>query len=358
MGALRCLLALAIVNGHVGGIFGWQMIAGDAAVQAFYVVSGFYMTLVLSEKYGVDTAGRRRFWLSRYMRLAPAYLAISAAALATGIARTGGAGVLAGADPAALALAILSNLALIGQDLFVFVGYDTAAGRFLFLPDILRGGLARAGPAVVPGWSLMQIPQGWSIGVEIWFYLLAPFLVTRRIGVVLGVMAASFLLRLALAKGLGWKYDPWTYRFFPSELLVFLTGSLAYRAYARLKGAPSLDSAGWAALAAVIGLGLLYPWLPGGGADKRWIYVTIVALALAPLFALTRGWAADRWIGELSYPIYLSHLLILSWLAPVVEPWRGLATLVLTLALSAAIMVGIEKPVDRLRQRLAAPAFH
>jgi peptidoglycan/LPS O-acetylase OafA/YrhL len=45
---LRLLLALAVVAGHAGMQF---EIGPRYAVNVFFMISGFYMTLVLNEKY-------------------------------------------------------------------------------------------------------------------------------------------------------------------------------------------------------------------------------------------------------------------------------------------------------------------
>jgi peptidoglycan/LPS O-acetylase OafA/YrhL len=87
MGLLRLLLAVSVVVGHAGGVYGLRLenggsaflTHGDTAVQAFYVVSGFYMALILSGKYVSAPA----FWVSRYLRLAPLYLFLSLLTFAT-----------------------------------------------------------------------------------------------------------------------------------------------------------------------------------------------------------------------------------------------------------------------------------
>jgi len=51
MGLLRLILAISVVLAHTSYIFGFGLVGGQAAVQAFYIISGFYMALVLNEKY-------------------------------------------------------------------------------------------------------------------------------------------------------------------------------------------------------------------------------------------------------------------------------------------------------------------
>ena len=52
MGLLRFCLALAVVAAHTHQrLFPFQMISGFYAVKVFFVISGFYMALILNEKY-------------------------------------------------------------------------------------------------------------------------------------------------------------------------------------------------------------------------------------------------------------------------------------------------------------------
>src|SRR5258708_24774734 len=78
MGTLRTIFALAVAIAHAGGLRGYWPMNGDTAVQAFYVVSGFYMALVFTEKYSTLASPARTFWLNRYLRLPPAYILLSA----------------------------------------------------------------------------------------------------------------------------------------------------------------------------------------------------------------------------------------------------------------------------------------
>ena len=72
MGSLRLFLALSVALGHFGMPLGFP--TSDIAVQSFYVISGFYMALVLNEKYGPGT-----YWLfisNRLLRLWPTYIVV------------------------------------------------------------------------------------------------------------------------------------------------------------------------------------------------------------------------------------------------------------------------------------------
>src|SRR3954451_14766869 len=72
MGSLRLYLALSVVLAHFGIPLGFP--TSDVAVQSFFVISGFYMALVLNEKYGPGC-----YWLfisNRLLRLWPTYAVV------------------------------------------------------------------------------------------------------------------------------------------------------------------------------------------------------------------------------------------------------------------------------------------
>src|SRR5216117_25272 len=81
MGTVRLLLALIVAGAHLMALPAdsyWRR-GGTAvfAVTAFFVISGFYMALVLDTRY--RSRPIRDFSLSRGLRLLPAYWFISAA---------------------------------------------------------------------------------------------------------------------------------------------------------------------------------------------------------------------------------------------------------------------------------------
>lgn len=51
MGILRLLLAISVIIAHTESVFGVRLVGGVIAVQAFYIISGFYMAMILTEKY-------------------------------------------------------------------------------------------------------------------------------------------------------------------------------------------------------------------------------------------------------------------------------------------------------------------
>ena len=69
-GCFRYLLALLAVVGHVQHAHAW---AAHDAVFGFYTLSGFLMSRILHETYGLHSRGIARYFVNRALRLYPAY---------------------------------------------------------------------------------------------------------------------------------------------------------------------------------------------------------------------------------------------------------------------------------------------
>src|SRR5262249_9498516 len=70
LGTFRFLLALSVALSHFGTVWGYHIMNGRMAVQCFYMISGFPISLVLSHKYDPSTAdGRRLFYSNRALRI-------------------------------------------------------------------------------------------------------------------------------------------------------------------------------------------------------------------------------------------------------------------------------------------------
>lgn len=342
MGLLRTILALTVCLIHAGGIEGYVPMYGDVAVQGFYIVSGFYIAMVFTEKYAHLRHGAAVFWVNRYLRLAPAYMIVSLIAyLAIGRFALGGL------DMDARAVILLSQFTMVGQDAFMFMGYEPGSGRWFLTPDFHA-----LTPAQIPAYRMMMIPQGWSIGVELWFYALAPFLVLRRAGTLVAIIAAALLLRLASGSALGLDGDPWNYRVFPFELGTFLLGVLSYRAW-RVRPETGSPATGFSALLVLLLFVVFYHDLPLGGSEKRWLFLLFMAFSLPRIFEATRHSSLDRRIGGLSYPLYIVHLLCFSLLGPLLAgPWRVPLLIASALVCAAILAAAVERPGERLRHAL------
>jgi peptidoglycan/LPS O-acetylase OafA/YrhL len=358
VGTVRFLLALCVVVTHAkgGSIFGLTLFSGLTAVQCFYVISGFLITMVLNER--ADYAQLRNFYLSRYLRLWPAYIVVALATLV--LTRRDWLSQLARlAHWPGMVFLAFSNLTLLFQDWTLFLRFD--AGHLV--PTDAFG--TWPGPQVN---SFLLVPQCWSIGVELTFYLIAPFL-CRKVSTLIGLLTFGLATRLIVGALHPPALDPWLYRFAPAEMMLFAAGGLAYfGGWSVYPSRPLLAKRACALSVAlfvvlVFGSELVTPWITGFGGLSRpllllnWPILLLMIFAVAPLFFGARSHRLDNALGELSYPMYLYHILvgalIASWLAEGWQTGNGLyvvAVIITAIALDAAVV----KPVDSFRRRLGA----
>lgn len=359
MGLLRLLHAISVLIWHSTPIFGLPLIGGVAAVQTFYMISGFYMTLILETKY-VGQGSYPLFISNRFLRLFPIYWVILLLTVGTAILWRLSTGHWAQLDPFVVWRHQLSgptwlyllgaNLAIVGQDWLLFLGLNPQTGALFLTPNFVANS--------PPIYDFLLVPQAWSIGVEISFYLVAPLLVRRPVYQVGALVLLSLLLRAYIYYGRGWHFDPWTYRFFPTELAFFLCGTLAFRLYERLKQQAWPCAIAWGVTLLVLGLTILYPLLPtplNNEEVKMWCHYALILLGLPFVFLATATSKFDRWVGELSYPVYLVHFLIITILRArpgVVQLGLSEGTLALLLSLVAAWMlkISIANPIETIRQ--------
>lgn len=353
MGLIRLILAYAVVLNHSKPIHGYFVVPSNAAVTLFFMISGFYMALVMTEKY-TGPNRIRGFYSSRILRLYPSYLI--AVVLMIGVQaylhqRTRGEYVSNWqADRAALPWSVklpllVPNIALVGSDIPWMFYYGRKSGWHFWLGQ----GLADAPDAVRAGQYLLVQPA-WSIGLELWFYLLVPFLALWRSSSVVILALISFALRLVME----WK-APWSsYFFFPANLCFFLWGMLAYRIYrseryVRIATQPRVKVIFVGVVAAIV----LRQYIPFYR-NYDWRLYLLFGATLPFLFQASKDWRLDRWIGNLSYPIYLIHASVLLFLDIGFGIHGGLITVILTTIVALVLLVSVEQPVERFRQRRAS----
>jgi peptidoglycan/LPS O-acetylase OafA/YrhL len=368
MGLLRFLLAAAVVAEHSTSFGGFSIVTGQMAVRLFFIISGFYMALILSTKY---TTQPNRYWLfisNRFTRLFPSYYLVLLASLAFY-----GAASLHLHKPVdrlilwqdALHAGHYLKLALIGLAQLTVVGMDTVC---LFSYDTLHGfhwpalaelsdknwfpGMAGSGAA----WRFMFVPQSWSISLELIFYFFAPLWVSLRTRTLLAIGLGSGviygLLKFVLSAS---QLQTVSYFFFPCTMYLFILGILAYRWSKQfLAWLPKrFDTA--IAVAAFTSI-LAYSFLPAVWRDV--LCIALVFAAVPILFNRTCTSKAQKYIGDLSYPIYICHILTKWMLLAVLGVTRASVTsppgwllLVCSTIFAAGLLWFVEYPVDRWRQR-------
>ena len=352
MGSLRFVLAASVVLWHSGGVFGWRPFNGTACVNYFFMISGFYMTLILNEKYlGPGRLGL--FWSNRILRLWPSFFILSV--LVALVRFDDLVAVYRGLDWTSSLLAVGISASMVGYEFFDLIWLG-AGGQFRLTPGAVP-------PPDVK--TLALLAQGWSIGLEIWFYLMAPFVVqsVRRTAVwfVFGIV-------LFIATRYWVVDDIWKYRFFPNIMVFFALGVLSYQLRhwtRRLRFSGLLDSVVLWVLFPVTMVLLLVPDLMTFVLPEQHHLKLLLLLALPGIpvwFEAISRVRADALLGDLSYPIYLNHTLIIALASPAVGhrwdgTWFGPAVLLSSVALAYLMLLSIERPIDAWRQaRVAAAA--
>lgn len=363
MGVIRFLLAMSVVVYHSNTLCGERFIGGTAAVQAFYILSGFYMAMILNEKYRPGPGSFRLFITNRFLRLYPAYwvvLLLSVGASFVAMQVWNKPMYLYGWNAhssymgwGVVMLAVVANLFIFGSDVMMFTGVDPGTGHLAFTHDPFQ-----YKPMTM---HLLFVPQVWTLGVELMFYLIAPFLVRRKVWILLIIIAASLTARFVVYRSPGYNVDPWTYRFFPFEIALFLGGSVCYKFYKWIEGrklpawVPILL---WASIPFSI---VYYPhaeWLPE--TQRCWWFYVQVLVTLPFIFHYTRRMKWDRWIGELSFPLYIGHHLVMMlfkpwfWSHATHMAWFGWCTVTGSVLLAVVLWLLVMRPVEKLRQRRVA----
>ena len=351
---LRVLLATAVVLQHIGSLFGLTMTGSVVSVETFYIVSGFYMALILSEKY-VGSGAYALFITNRFLRIFPVYWGILVLTVVVCIGSwlaTGNALLLhpyltdyTQLSFSSLLYITLANLIVFGQDIVMFLTADST-GNLVFTSNFWL-----SQPQL---FNFLLVPQAWTLALELMFYLLAPILIRRSTVVLVGLAVLSFGTRLYTYFVLGFTNDPWTYRFFPSELMFFLSGMISFRIYSRFRDRLPLSYAR-AVWIMVIAATVLFQYFPGGSV-KMMGYFALVTLGLPFIFTATRRSRADRQLGEMSYPVYLSHLLVFA-VADTLPILAGhkvvlrLTVLFGTFLVSFVLVKKVSRSLEEFRQR-------
>jgi peptidoglycan/LPS O-acetylase OafA/YrhL len=197
-----------------------------------------------------------------------------------------------------------------------------------------------------------------TVAIEATFYLLSPFLLRRSVRWALALCGLGLAwhiltLRLGLDRHF-WNYFPVT-----SAAFFYFLGACTYHIYTWYRAeAPDsfvrkwssrIESPGYVLIIFLMGATYLTAW------DLRNIIIALMLAAVIPvLFDRTRANRLDRFVGELSYGVYLVHypLLLLLW-DLFGRTYGTILGLVLVVPIAILLYMSVEAPIDRWRQRRA-----
>jgi peptidoglycan/LPS O-acetylase OafA/YrhL len=331
VGTTRLLFALAVVAGHSGG---WLLLGSREVVLLFYMISGFYMAMVLNTKY-VGTNSIKKFYISRFLKIFIPHLVVMTLFVFTA-KLVGFPTVFDQLSKYATwfsAATVLSNLTIFGQDLFYLFSIDSSS-QISYIP-IEREGWNGA------NFSINSVL--FSVSFELYFYLLAPFIL-RAYSRTVAFTVLGFLWHAVLAhlnyKGLDLKYHS-----FPSTFLFFGLGASTYWMHSthEKKYAYFFNVLLFLVLFSLSFVNLLtHP-----------VVIAFFFFAIPSLFAFSKDSKIDRLLGELSYPVYLVHLPLVLLFRQYFGDQVFLIVALLSLLFAFVFHWIIERPLSTYRLRFS-----
>jgi peptidoglycan/LPS O-acetylase OafA/YrhL len=351
--ALRGWAILAVIMYHVN-IWAYPSVAflrdifnkGNHGVQLFFIVSAFTLFLSFHSRHQYEKEPLRNFFIRRLFRIVPLFYA-----------------------------AIIFYFVIYGFSKRPFT--TGAPGIFDMITTVL----------FINGWYPTSInsvvPGGWSIAVEMSFYLLLPVLfilitdlekaifltfASVMLGMVLNGLAFQFFAPLFPANKIliGW----FLYFWFPMQLGIFCLGLLLYFMFKRISpGEPKNRFKSYAYL--VIALIWLMQvslakdfFLPEHFLFSLGLLAFAYALALYPQILFVNQITTN--IGKWSYSMYLVHFAVLDFFRTRYPDFKLIASstanffLVVLIVIAVTILISIityryiEQPAIRLGQKIIA----
>ena len=348
MGYIRLLLASSVLIGHAWPVFpprAYEFAGGVVSVRLFYMISGFLIALVLQKKYN----SALNFYKSRLLRILPTYqivliLTVLISALSYVLKKEpfllgyfiGHASSLSYSELIFLCAPQATTFAI---DLFGFIGINEN-GLFL----------AQQSWKYINGYQFLLIPQAWTLGLECWFYLIAPFIVKRTpwLIILFGLsLTSSYLLSNLIEFS---NDDPWARRFFPSELKYFLAGALSFKLQHKL---PDFVTKFPLIIFILSTLSIcLLDFIPNPSYSLL-VYLFFF-ISLPSLLKSSSRLPLDRFIGDLSYPLYLSHWLFIHAVSNNFLPSFNhpkISSFIYSIFFSLIIVKSVERRIDKIRNK-------
>ena len=352
MGLFRVILAISVVLSHIVKTETpfYQGFGGTNSVEIFFLVSGFYIALILDKTY----KSKRMFYLNRILRLYPVYLIVCLLVLLTSILRRGFAENLFGYSPLVLLISTFSNLTLIGTDWLMF--FDTSNGGIQLTSSVVTGDQMR---------DLLWIAPAWSLGIEITFYAMAPILCRWRSRFLIAAIIGLCTIRIFFNQSeFNFAGSPFDARFFTFELPYFLVGILLYRYKRDAKLEITIQVKYlYSALFLFV---LIFEPIRSGFDLSRTASMAVLVIVAAVVVLFGQSSEFDRKFGELSYPIYISHVFIAQVYefssTGIVKKFSlldnnhiSMSVQVLLIVLVSYFLLQITKPIEKIRDKNRNP---
>lgn len=274
LGSWRFFLAFLVAISHLYK----DMIHGPAAyaVWGFFLLSGYLMTYVLTEKYGLSRKGLFNFATNRFLRIYPPY-------------------------------AVACVLGMLTISLLPLSGIDPASLNPQFkYPANMTEWIANIFMLFALPQSGLLVPVAGALYVEVGAYALMPFFAASRTAAILGCLIAFFV-----NFQFGFTGESFIQRYagFATGLLPFAVGSLIchYRRTLHPFATPTYSILAWMLFCLVWLAFPSFPWtygLPLSVLLSAWVVISLAERQTGRI---------DKLIGDLSYPLYLLHTTVGAW---------------------------------------------
>ncbi len=358
MGFLRLILAISVVLAHCGSILGVSLIGGRIAVQVFFIFSGFYMSLILNEKYKGENS-YFVFLTNRFLRLFPIYwftlictivFYIIVFLFSSNEHNNPLDKLISVSNSINLSFPLwFANVFLLFQDWLMFFRFSDTNLGYVFTENFNLYNVQLN--------TFLLIPQAWTLGLEITYYLIAPFFVRKSIKFQFVIILLSILLRTLLYTKFNFINDPWTYRFFLTEIVFFQLGSVIY-----LLMKKNVIKLKLSFLFSILSMVMTFSFQFLNEYFKFQIlhfslieilYFIVIFLSIPYLFHFSNKKSFDNHLGELSYPIYITHTLVamICYATHIRLLSFSISILVFTIIFSFILNKFISEPIQKFRSK-------
>lgn len=266
MGIYRLALSLLVLIGHLGYNFYGKGL-GVISVISFLVISGYVMTALIKNHYA-EPNKIFLFYSDRALRLFPQFIFYMVLTIILAI----------WLRPESVYLTNLSVERLILNITMLPLNFA------LYFPESLL------------------MPQAWSLGLELQFYLIFPVLIYYNLRKVAFVLSIFFFF--APYFGL-LPSDMWSYRMLPGTLFMFLFGSYLYEGFGR-----GFFIAGYVAVIMMFVGTLTVPEFHGSFNFEILLGI-IVGVPIVWLLSKRSFGRVEQIAGNLSYGVFLNHFFII-----------------------------------------------
>jgi len=289
LGTFRFILAYLVFSSHFPGYVA-KLNLGITSVIIFYFISGHLMMKSYARFKKYSPTPVRSFYIDRCIKIFPQYLIVLA-----------------------LTVICFKFLGPSGQNTYESVSFETTKIIFDALLIPLNFATGSIGDLYLNIGSRAIIPPAWSLSVEFNFYLMVPLLVliTQKKLLVVTITSGALLTFSIFSENPYLGTYNFGYRYIATMLVVFIFGMLSSSTEDRDKKATLLIWAYFVTLFIIV-LPPFTAWYQF--AVQEIIIGIVIALPLFHFFMnfkTQNKWLTllDRWLGDLSYPIFLSHIL-------------------------------------------------